>query len=121
MPTPRERERAILQAIWRKAYTTREPVVITAKSENDAIRLRFQLNHTAALVKKLGVAGEIDLYDAVEHCICRVQGNIVRVEYRDVSRLEGFATAIGLTEEELETPGEREVREALERLTEGEE
>jgi len=117
--TPATRETRIFLALWRKAYTSGEPIVINAKSPSDAMRIRMALYNAIKPYRVEGVDDELRL--AGEALAISTKANVVTIGPRVLrAYADDLAEAFGLTEDDLITNEERETRErmnlALEKL-----
>lgn len=114
--------RALLQALWRKAFTTGEELRVECKDVSSAIRLRFELYHA---VKKHRETGEFDreLHEAANGCMVGREGGVVVIRKRELEDgLLAAAAMYGLTPEMVtlapETAEESRIAESARKLQE---
>lgn len=111
--TPATRETRIFLALWRKAYTSGEPIVINAKSPSDAMRIRMALYNAIKPYRVEGVDDELRL--AGEALAISTKASVVTIGPRVLrAYADDLAEAFGLTDDDLITAQEREAKEVME-------
>lgn len=111
--TPATRETRIFLALWRKAYTSGEPIVINAKSPSDAMRIRMALYNAIKPYRVEGVDDELRL--AGEALAISTKANVVTIGPRVLrAYADDLAAQFGILEDDLITAQEREAKEVME-------
>lgn len=63
-----DEQKALLQALWRKAYLSEVPIEIPCKTKSNATRMRFALYNAVREVRKGNVEADSGLKKALENC-----------------------------------------------------